>query len=71
MPDKEMRKGFSSVVILVAWELWKHRNPAVYEGISPNVQFVLQMVEEECHLWCLACAFARQELILRSIAPSP
>jgi hypothetical protein len=28
---------FSFLVILIAWELWKHRNAAVFEGISPNV----------------------------------
>jgi hypothetical protein len=42
---------------------------AVFEGTHPNIQ-VLQMVEE-CHLWCLAGASTLQELILRSLAPSP
>lgn len=64
MVTKELRKGFNHVVILVAWELWKHRNAAVFERISPYVQFVLQMTEEECQLWCLAGASALQELIL-------
>jgi hypothetical protein len=41
----------------------------VFEGTHPNVQ-VLQMVEE-CHFWCFAGASALQELILRSLAPSP
>ncbi|WVZ76816.1 hypothetical protein U9M48_024747 [Paspalum notatum var. saurae] len=34
---KEKRKGFNSLVILVAWTIWKHRNACVFEGLSPSM----------------------------------
>jgi hypothetical protein len=27
---KEVRKGLNSLIILVAWEIWKHRNACVF-----------------------------------------
>jgi hypothetical protein len=30
------RKGFNTLVILVAWWIWKHRNACVFYGVSPN-----------------------------------
>ncbi|WVZ79231.1 hypothetical protein U9M48_026835 [Paspalum notatum var. saurae] len=50
------RKGFNSLVILVAWCIWKHRNGCVFEGASPNVDSVLRAVVEEANLWCMAGA---------------
>lgn len=41
LPKKE-RKGFISLVILVAWELWKHRNDIVFT--------VLGQISK---VWCL------------------
>jgi len=35
---KEMHKGHNSLIILVAWELWKHMNTCVFDGSHPNVQ---------------------------------
>jgi hypothetical protein len=29
------RKGLNSLIILVAWEIWKHRNACVFEGVVP------------------------------------
>jgi len=62
---KEIRKGLNSLIILVAWELWKHRNACVFEGASPCVQRVLAVVTEECMLWCWAGAKAPQQLLSR------
>ncbi|WVZ57988.1 hypothetical protein U9M48_008310, partial [Paspalum notatum var. saurae] len=47
---KESRKGFNSLVIMVAWTLWKHRNACVFEGLSPSVPLVCREVEEESKL---------------------
>lgn len=41
-------------IIMVAWEIWKHRNACVFEGVSPSVQVILQAVKTECTLWCFA-----------------
>ncbi|WVZ52423.1 hypothetical protein U9M48_003478, partial [Paspalum notatum var. saurae] len=42
---KEVKKGLNSLTILVAWELWKHRNDCVFEGA---------LEAQEGNLWCLA-----------------
>ncbi|RCV32070.1 hypothetical protein SETIT_6G228500v2 [Setaria italica] len=51
---KEVRRGLNSLIILVAWEVWKHRNSCVFENARP------------CTLWCSAGARKLQELLLRS-----
>jgi hypothetical protein len=47
---KEERKGFNSLVILIAWELWKHRNAFVFKGTRPTVQSVVLAVMAEGRL---------------------
>ena len=37
MFSKEHRKGANSLIILIAWLLWKHRNACVFDGDSPSV----------------------------------
>jgi hypothetical protein len=32
-----MRKGLNSLIILVAWEVWKFRSACAFEGLSPNI----------------------------------
>jgi len=67
---KEMRKGLNSLVILVAWVIWKERNSCVFEGSQPNVQKVLLSVRDEGLLWCMAGASKLQELLSRSLSPA-
>jgi len=64
---KELRKGLNSLVILVAWELWKEHNSCVFEGSQPNVQRLLISVKDEGLLWCMAGASNLQELLSRSL----
>ncbi|WVZ93633.1 hypothetical protein U9M48_039598 [Paspalum notatum var. saurae] len=61
-PD-EKRKGFNSLVILVARTIWKHRNGCVFQGLNPSVPLVYQEVGTESELWCLAGNMALQELL--------
>ena len=51
---KELKKGLNSLFILVAWELWKHRNACVFEKIRPCVSVVCSQNEKDGNLWCLA-----------------
>jgi len=60
----ESRKGFNSLVVLVAWCIWKHRNGCVFEGTSPSFNVIMQDIREEAKLWCVAGAKG-----LRSIWP--
>ncbi|KAJ1283975.1 hypothetical protein BS78_03G168900 [Paspalum vaginatum] len=52
--SKENKKGFNTLIILVTWELWIHRNACVFEGARPCVQAVLQAVSASSTLWCFA-----------------
>jgi hypothetical protein len=35
---KEKRKGLNSLIILVIWFLWKHRNACVFDGVFLSPQ---------------------------------
>ncbi|WVZ54502.1 hypothetical protein U9M48_005288, partial [Paspalum notatum var. saurae] len=48
------KEGSYSLIILVAWEVWKHRNACVFEEIRPCVSVICQEIEKEGSLWCLA-----------------
>jgi len=63
--DKKMRKGLNCLIILVAWEIWKHRNARVFEGVLPNVKSLLHAVANEGILWCTAGASALKEMLLQ------
>jgi hypothetical protein len=39
---KPQKKGFNSLVILVAWQIRKHMNTCVFEAASPNISKILQ-----------------------------
>ncbi|PUZ70370.1 hypothetical protein GQ55_2G224400 [Panicum hallii var. hallii] len=56
-------KGFNSLIILVAWEIWKHRNLCVFEGVRPCVQSVVVAVFEEGSAWCWDGASALRGLL--------
>ncbi|WVZ63564.1 LOW QUALITY PROTEIN: hypothetical protein U9M48_013187, partial [Paspalum notatum var. saurae] len=62
--DKELRKGFNSLVILI---LWKHT--CVFDSVQPQAQAVLSQVAAKGHMWCLAGAAGLQRLLLRRVPP--
>uniref|UniRef100_K4AME8 Uncharacterized protein n=1 Tax=Setaria italica TaxID=4555 RepID=K4AME8_SETIT len=64
--QKEMRKGLDSLIILVTWEIWKHKNDCVFEKVRPTIQEVLRAISNEGGLWCMAGASRLQELLSRS-----
>ena len=68
---KDRRRGLNSLIILVTWEIWKHRNACVFEGARPSVQLLLQTVSSECALWCMAGASKLKELLDRSMPLAP
>lgn len=53
---KEIRKGLNSLIILVSWEVWKHRNSCVFENARPSTSLLLQTVADECSVWGMAGA---------------
>ena len=48
------RKDLHTVMLLVLWELWKHRNAIVFDGDSPSVQRLIHKVKSEAKLWTTA-----------------
>lgn len=43
-------QSLSSLIILVAWEIWKHKNAMVFEGATLNIQNLLLTVANESSL---------------------
>lgn len=75
------------LIILVAWDIWKHRNNCVFLFFfntqeiyvsfhysvmivtNPSVMIVIQTVDNECALWCMAGASKLSEFLNSSLAP--
>jgi hypothetical protein len=53
---QKKKKGFNSIVSLVAWKIWKHRNVCVFDNAFPNIHAILMSIHEEALLWGLARA---------------
>jgi len=60
---KDARKGLNSLVILVAWSIWKLRNRCVFDSCHPDTHLVLQEINEQATLWKMAGAKALRELL--------
>lgn len=56
-PQAHARKDFHTIILLVCWELWKHRNAIVFDGASPSVAAVLRRTHDEGQTWHAARLF--------------
>ena len=54
--EKQHRKGFNSLEVLIAWWIWKQWNACVFVGTSPNVNALMQQIRDEANLQCMAGA---------------
>ena len=53
----------TTLIILGAWIIWKHRNACVFEGASPSVNTIWSELKDKLHsLWCMASAKKLQGL---------
>lgn len=48
--EKQHRKGFNSLEVLIAWWIWKQWNACVFVGTSPNVNALMQQIRDEANL---------------------
>ena len=44
-------KEVRAVLLLVLWELWKHRNAVVFDGELPSLHQLMRRVEAEGRTW--------------------
>jgi hypothetical protein len=49
---KQHRLGFNSLITLVAWWLWKHRNSCVSDGTSPNAPRIIRDIKDDARMRC-------------------
>lgn len=57
------RKGLSSLIILTAWWLWKHRNGCIFDGDRPSITLISDTIKDEARLWAKAGATGLQNII--------
>jgi len=61
--DGPVKKGLNSIIILVAWSLWNHRNRCVFDGVQPNLREVISLIREELAFGAL---LVREEFLISS-----
>jgi hypothetical protein len=61
--DKETRQGFNSLIVLVAWKLWRMRNDVVFNSVPPRISQATLLVQGEAELWMLAGAKGLSALV--------
>jgi hypothetical protein len=60
---KPMRKGLSSMALLIPWMVWKQRNDCVFEGAQPSVTARICLIKDEARLWARAGALGLRILL--------
>jgi hypothetical protein len=53
---RQLRKGTSSIIMLTAWWIWKHRNAAVFDNARPSVTSLFNDIRSDARLWADAGA---------------
>lgn len=51
-----LRKGLNAIISFTAWEIWKHRNSAIFDATRPSTQRLVDQIREEARLWARAGA---------------
>ena len=59
-------KDLRTVMLLVMWELWEHRNTIVFHGDSPSIERLIQKVKSEAKVWATAGLIKRELESFRS-----
>ena len=58
-----MRKGLASLIILLAWWIWKQRNACIFDGATPSITFTSDTIKDEARLWAKAGAAGLHNII--------
>jgi hypothetical protein len=51
---KELRKTFDSLVILIAWSIWKERNRRIFQKEKVTTNELVDLIIDDGRLWCYA-----------------
>lgn len=57
------RKGFSTVIILTEWSIWKGHNACIFDAKLPSVPRLTMHVQDRARLWARAGATALNSII--------
>jgi hypothetical protein len=60
---RQLRKGTSSVIMLTAWWIWKHRNAVVFDNVRPSVTSLFNDLAAEARQWADAGARGVRQLL--------
>ena len=60
---RPLRKGTSSLIMLTAWWIWKHRNAAIFDNARPSIATLLDMIKAEARSWADAGARGLRQLL--------
>ncbi|XP_062233892.1 uncharacterized protein LOC133931081 [Phragmites australis] len=48
--DKQSRKDLNTFIILIMWELWKHRNDRIFNNVLPSLNLMVRDVQMKDYL---------------------
>lgn len=60
---KECRKGLNTLIQLVVWSVWKHRNRCLFDNQQPRSQGLIQEIRDEASAWGMAGARRLRQLL--------
>jgi hypothetical protein len=60
---RQLRKGTSSIIMLTAWWIWKHRNAAIFDNAQPSVPSLLNDIKTEAQQWASAGAQGVRQIL--------
>jgi hypothetical protein len=50
------KKGLRSLILLIAWEIWKERNQRIFEHKETAAPNLMAKIKEEARTWIMAGA---------------
>ena len=51
-----LRRGFTTLALLIAWEIWKQRNACIFNAAQPSISKTVVTIREEARGWAHAGA---------------
>jgi hypothetical protein len=60
---KALRKALGSVMLLVPWMIWKHRNTCVFDRERPLASYVIHQIKDAIAVWAKAGAKGLRDVV--------